>query len=66
MRGDVAPTSKLVPQRKVTEYQGVAITDTGWGWLTENQSKFILHKKDKNKSSAGINHIDDFDDGIPF
>ena len=36
-------------------YDGVSISENGWAWIEENESRFVLHRTDKPKS-----------DDIPF
>jgi hypothetical protein len=32
-------------------YPAIAITESGWGWIEENESRFALHKPEKSKSN---------------
>lgn len=36
-------------------YSGIAIAELGWNWIEANESRFVLHRQDKQK-----------DDSMPF
>ena len=44
-------------------YMGFSLTETGWNWVLENKSKFVLEKSKKNSNK---NAFDEFDNEIPF
>lgn len=46
---------ELWNERDGETYNGVSISNNGWAWIVENESKFVLHRTDKPKS-----------DDIPF
>jgi hypothetical protein len=54
---------KLWDDQSQEEYAGVSITNSGWEWLSENEAKFILHRRDKLKSTL---NFDPFDPDVPF
>jgi hypothetical protein len=30
-------------------HPGLAVTESGWQWIEENESRFILHRPDRKK-----------------
>lgn len=49
--------TEMYDENNQESYEGVRISDSGWAWLDENESLFVLHRPPKKTG---------FDDDIPF
>lgn len=39
-------------ERDGESYPGLAVTELGWQWIEQNESRFVLHRHDKKKKDA--------------
>jgi hypothetical protein len=52
---DFVKIEDMWDERGDERYSGVAVTESGWQWIEENESKFVMHRQEKKK-----------DDDLPF
>lgn len=41
-------------ERDGESYPGLGVTESGWKWIEENESRFVLHRQDKKKKDEDI------------